>query len=168
MNVKPPTPSEHDEIVRHLALYEIPAHALVCELRHPAGDVFRATASRAVAVRESPTATDGGDPCSEFYAILRGGSVVRFPVDWYVRGVESDGHAHLVLRESIGIAYGVAAESAEERRVTASHTTSANALTNRARDAHRFVCRALARISRTAATAWFSTIDRGPKRRDSK
>lgn len=156
MNVNPPTSSERDAIVRHLALYEIPVHALVCELRHPAGDVFLAAASHPVAVRESPNATADGDACSEFYVILRGGSVVHFPVDWYARCVESDGPAHLVLRESIGIAHCIAAEGAEERRITASHATSANVLTNCARDAHRFVYRAIARISRTAATAWFS------------
>ena len=76
MNVNPPTSSERDAIVRHLALYEIPVHALVCELRHPAGDVFLAAASHPVAVRESPNATADGDACSEFYVILRGGSVV--------------------------------------------------------------------------------------------
>lgn len=151
----PILPAERDAIVRHLALYAIPVHGLACKLRHPAGDVFRATTERPVLVRASPGSAPIGEPCAEFYVILGAGGVAHYPADWYDRAAATEDAVQLVLREHLGGVRCIEAEVDEEHRRASEGATVVDRLAVAARGAHRFVYRAMLRGSRRWAHAWF-------------
>ena len=101
---RPVSPDVREAIVAYLALYEIPARSVKCELLGPAGDVYSVVAKEPVAVRASP----GDKPIDrrlvrKFFVICNGTvPLAHYPADWHERAVRDDGVANVVLYHHLG------------------------------------------------------------------